>query len=111
MQVVSLAELLIQEAIVFRSQRLRQIEIRGRKILAQNQSFRQGLAVADQVIEQTADAHQAGPATAVGQGRGFLSQTAQPAQDVGIATYLGGGAEFGVGGVQITRTYSTTGRN
>jgi hypothetical protein len=43
------------------------------------------LAVADPVIEETVDAHQAGPAAAVGQGRSFLSQTAEPPQDVGIA--------------------------
>src|SRR5947209_4410558 len=39
MQVVGLAELLIQQAIVFRRQRFGQVEIRGRKILAHRQSF------------------------------------------------------------------------
>src|ERR1051326_9005003 len=99
MQVVGLAELLLQEAVVFRRQRLRQIEIRGRKILAQNQSFRHGLAVADEVIEETANTHQTGAAAAIGKRRSGLSQAAEPPQDMGIAAQLGGGAEFGIGSV------------
>lgn len=75
----------------------------GRKILAQNHAFGQGLAVADQVIQETAEAHQAGPAAAIGQGRNFLSQTTEPSQNVRIAAQLRGMVQLGVGGVQIAQ--------
>src|SRR6266702_2442407 len=102
-QVIGLLELLIQEAVVFRRQRLGQIEITRWKILSLDKSLGKRLAVADQVIEEAADAHQAGPAAAVGQGRSLLSQAAEPTQDVGIAAQSGRRAELGVGGAQIAQ--------
>ena len=55
------------------------------------------------VVSDCIPSHQAGPSAAVGQGRRFLSQTAEPPQDVGIAAQLRGMVKLGIGGVQITQ--------
>jgi hypothetical protein len=55
MQIVDVAELLIQPLIVFRGKRLGQITGRGRKIRSMNEAGLEGMAVVDQVLKQTAE--------------------------------------------------------
>jgi hypothetical protein len=61
---------------------------RWREIFGEDQPGLQGIVFAGKVVKQAAETDQIDPARAIGQGRIFLVQAADPAEQMGIAAQL-----------------------
>ena len=101
-QIVGSPEFLLQQLIVLRGEWSGKVMLPRGKILGENQSGWQGMAVVGQVVEQAAELDEVSPASGIGQ-RGIIlcAKTAEPTEQMGIATQLGEVAHPGEGDMEI----------
>jgi len=103
-QAVSSPEFLLQQLIVLRGEWSGKVMLPRGKILGENQSGWQGMAVVGQVVEQAAELDEVSPASGIGQ-RGIIlcAKTAEPTEQMGIATQLGEAAHLWESDTEIAK--------
>src|SRR5207302_2860139 len=95
LQRVVLTELLLQALILVWGKRSGQVMVAKGEVLAANQIRGKGMTVVGQVTQQTAEQDQIQLAGCVAERRPLLAEKAEPAQQMRIATQLGGLMQVG----------------
>ena len=103
LQRVVLTELLLQALILVWGKRSGQVMVAKGEVLAANQIRGKGMTVVGQVTQQTAEQDQIQLAGCVAERRPLLAEKAEPAQQMRIATQLGGLMQVGEVGVKVSK--------
>src|SRR5207302_8606370 len=103
LQRVVLTELLLQALILVWGKRSGQVMVAKGEVLAANQIRGKGMTVVGQVTQQTAEQDQIQLAGCVAERRPLLAEKGEPAQQMRIATQLGGLMQVGEVGVKVSK--------
>jgi len=93
-QVVDTAEFLLEPLVLFWGEWLGKVLGLRREIIGENEAGPERETIVGEVIEQTAETEHILLASLIGQGTMLFAQTAEPAEQMGIAAQLGKPADL-----------------